>query len=112
MFPSSLRVKGVEEARERIERQGDRLGLKPDDRERMLKVAGNLALADPDAGITTDELMNECGCSLVQLRAVFSALEAVGVASNDMRITVYVHVGVENASEPRLGPLPGNWKRA
>ena len=102
VFPSSLRVKGVEEARERIEREGSRRGIRSEVRERMLKVARRLAEADPDAGVTTDELMNECGCSLPQLRAVFSALEEVGVAANDIRITVYVHVGVENPSEHRL----------
>ncbi len=68
----------------------------------MSTVVRILTHADPDSGITTDELMAECGCSLPQLRAVFSALEAIGVATNDMRITVYVHVGVENASERRL----------
>ena len=102
VFPSSLRVKGVEEARERIERQGASKQIPPDVRERMKTVARRLALADPDVGVTTDELMNECGCTLPQLRTVFSALEEVGVASNDMRITVYLHVGVENASERRL----------
>ena len=102
VFPSSLRVKSVEEARERIEREGERRGIEQQVRRRMLKVARNLAHADPDAGVTTDELMSECGCSLPQLRAVFSALEQVGVASNDIRITVYVHVGIENASERRL----------
>ena len=102
VFPSSLRVRGVQEARERIEREGRNRKIPQDVRERMLKVAGRLAEADPDEGVTTDELMNECGCSLPQLRAVFSALEEVGVATNDIQITVYVHAGVENASERRL----------
>ena len=102
VLPSSLRIKGVDEARARIEREGRRRGIREDMRERMVGVARALAQADPDAGITTDELMSECGCNLPQLRAVFSALEAVGVATNDMRITVYVHSGVENASRRRL----------
>ena len=46
--------------------------------------------------------MNDCGCSLPQLRKVFSTLEEIGVAANDMRITVYVHARVENASKRRL----------
>ena len=102
VFPSSLRIKGVDEARERIEREGRRRGIREDMRQRMVIVARALAHADPDAGITTDELMSECGCNLPQLRAVFSTLEAIGVATNDMRITVYVHSGVENASRRRL----------
>jgi len=68
----------------------------------MLRVVRILTHADPDTGVTTDELMNECGCSLQQLRRVFSTLEEIGVASNELRITVYVHVRVESASTRRL----------
>lgn len=102
VFPSSLRVKTIADAREIIEREGSKRRIREDVRMRMTKVASVLTHADPDSGITTDELMAECGCSLPQLRAVFSALESIGVATNDMRITAYVHVGVENASERRL----------
>ena len=102
VFPSSLRVKSVEEARKRITRNSSRLNIRPEVRRRMLTVVHRLAHADPTAGVSTDELMSECGCSLRELRAVFSALEEMGVASNDMRITIFVHVGVENASRRRL----------
>ena len=103
VFPSSLRVKTLAEASQIIEGEGARRGIQKDIREQMTTVARILTHADPDSGITTDELMAECGCSLPKLRVVFSALEAIGVATNDMRITVYVHVGVENnPSERRL----------
>ena len=102
IFPSSVRVKGIVEAQRRIEREGRRRGIREDVRAHMLKVIRRLVDADPDIGVSTDELINECGCSIQQLRYVFSALEDIGVASNDMRITVYVHAGVENASERRL----------
>ena len=102
IFPSSLRVQGLAEARRRIEREGRRRGIRDDVRALMLKVTRRLVDADPDIGVSTDELINECGCSIQRLRHVFSALEDIGVASNDMRITVYVHAGVENASNKRL----------
>ncbi len=102
VFPSSLRVRTLAEASEIIEREGSYKRIREDVRNRMITVVRVLTQADPDSGITTDELMSQCGCSLPQLRAVFSALEAIGVATNDMRITVYVHVGVENASGRRL----------
>ncbi len=102
VFPSSLRVRTFAEARERIEREGGRRGIRQDLQKVMVEVARTLVHADPDTGISTDELMMQCGCSLAQLREVFSALETIGVASNDMRLTVYVHVGVENASDRRL----------
>ena len=102
VFPSSLRVPNLTAARERIEREGNRRNIRKDIRDRMLRVVQTLAHADPDMGVSTDELMNECGCSLQQLRKVFSTLEEIGVASNDVRITVYVHARVENGSARRL----------
>ena len=102
VFPSSLRVPSLAAARERIEREGIRRNIRSDVRARMLRVVQTLMHAEPDTGVSTDELVNECGCSLQQLRRVFSTLEEIGVASNDMRITVYVHARVENASTRRL----------
>ncbi len=102
IFPSSLRVRSYREAYERIVREGSKRGIRQDVRERMLKVVRRVAEADPDVGISTDELINECGCSIQQLRYIFSALDQLGIASNDMRITVYVHAGVDNASKRRL----------
>ena len=102
IFPSSLRMGNFREASERIEWEGANRGVRRDMRDRMLKVVRRLMEADPDIGISTDELMHECGCSYQQLRSVFSSLEALGVARNDLRITAYVHAGVGNASERRL----------
>ena len=100
VFPSSLVPLAA--ARERIEQEGRRRNIRGDIRSQMLRVVQTLAQSEPDVGVSTDELMNECGCSMQQLRKVFSTLEEIGVASNDMRITVYVHAGVENASSRRL----------
>ncbi len=102
VFPSSLRVPDVATARARIEREGDRRRIRPVVRDQMLRVVRVLAQADPDTGVSTDELMQECGCRPAQLRKVFSTLEELGIASNDVRITVYVHAGVEHASVRRL----------
>ena len=102
VFPSSLRVPSMTAARERIEREGGRRNIRSDVRSQMLRVVQTLTNSEPDNGVSTDELMSECGCSMPQLRKVFSTLEEIGVASNDMRITVYVHAGVENASSRRL----------
>ncbi len=102
VYPSSLRVPNVAAARDRIGHEGNRRNIREDVRDRMLSVVETLAHADPDAGVSTDELMNECGCSMQELRAVFSGLEDLRIVSNEVPITVYVHVGVENASERRL----------
>ncbi len=102
VFPSSLRVSNLVAARERIKREGHRQDIRGDVQKWMLRVVQTLMQANPDTGVTTDELMYGCGCTLPQLRKVFSALQQVGVASNDVRITVYVHKGVEHASSRRL----------
>ena len=102
VFPSSLSVPNLKAARERIDRESKRRNLRNNIRKQMLNVVQTLAHADPDVGISTDELMNECGCSFHQLRKVFSTLEEIGVASNDMRITAYVHARIPNASTQRL----------
>ena len=102
VFPSSLRFKSVGEAIKRIDQQSKRLKIRDDARWRMVKLVETLAQADPDIGITTDELMNECGCTLSQLRTAFSNLESFGVAINDITITVYVHEGVGNNSQQRF----------
>jgi len=102
VYPSSLRVPNVTAARDRIGREGNRRNIRKDVRDRMLSVVETLAHANSDTGVSTDELMNECGCSMAELRAVFSGLEDLGIVSNDVPITVYVHTGVENASERRL----------
>ena len=102
VFPSSLRVPDLATASARIEREGERRRIRQDVREQMLRVVRVLAEADPDTGVSTDELMQECACRPAQLRKVFSTLEELGIASNDMRITVYVHAGVEHASLRRL----------
>ena len=102
VFPSSLRVKNVDQARRRIEQAGKQFGIQHDVRLRMVDVVQRLAQADADQGITTDELTHECGCTLSQLRTVFSTLESLGIATNDIGVSVYVHEGVENSSQRRL----------
>ena len=102
VLPSSLLVPNFAAARERIEQEFSRRNIRSDVRELMLRVVQTLTQAEPDTGVSTDELMNGCGCKMGQLRKVFSTLEEIGVASNDTRITVYVHAGVENASRQRL----------
>ena len=98
VFPSSLRVSSVEEARGRLERQrmsaGERRGL--------LSIAEALIDADPDEGISTDELMNVSGLSPEGVRAALYDLERLGIASNDTALTAFVHAGVDRSSRKRL----------
>ena len=98
MFPSCLRVAGLEEARARIEKKID---LAPY-RQSLLTLAETLLHADADEGISTDELMGIAGMNAAQLRAALADLEHLGIVSNDTVITAFVHASVEHASNRRL----------
>ena len=98
VFPSSLIVTSVDEARARLRRA-------PTDepyREQLLRIAGALIEAGPDEGVTTDDLMGVSGLSPEGVRAALFDLERFGIASNDTVLTAFVHAGVEHSSERRL----------
>ena len=98
VFPSSLRVSSREEARARIERQP----MADAYRVQLLAIAETLIDADPDEGISTDELMNASGLSPEGVRAALYDLERIGIASNDTALTAFVHAGVGQSSRRRL----------
>ena len=98
VFPSSLRVSSLEEARTRIERQP----MTGAYRVQLLAIAETLIDADPDEGISTDELMTASGLSPEGVRAALYDLERIGIASNDTALTAFVHTGVDRSSRKRL----------
>jgi ATP-dependent DNA helicase RecQ len=98
IFPSSLRVSSLDEARARLADQSMAFEYK----NKLLAIVGALICADADEGISTDELMGISRLSSEQIRAAFSDLERLGLASNDTALTAYIHVGVDRASKKRL----------
>ena len=68
----------------------------------MLTVAQSLIDADPDEGISTDELMAVAGLTPEGVRAALYDLERLGIASNDTVLTAFVHSGVPHASRQRF----------
>ena len=98
VFPSSLRVSSVEEARTRLERKG----LTEYYRAQLLTIAETLIDADPDEGISTDELIGISGLNPEGVRGALYDLERLGIASNDTALTAFVHAGVERSSRKRL----------
>jgi ATP-dependent DNA helicase RecQ len=98
VFPSSLRVSSVDEAREKLARRQ----MVDSYRAALLKIVHTLITADPDEGISTDELMGISGLTSAQLRKAMADLETLGIASNDLVLTAYVHTGVERSSAKRL----------
>ena len=98
IFPSSLRVDSVEEAARRL----GRAGIADTYRRQLLRIAERLIEADPDEGVTTDELMGISRLGPEGVRAALHDLERLDIASNDTALTAFVHVGVERASLRRL----------
>ena len=99
VFPSSLRVHSVAEARDRLARKAV---PREDYRRRLLAIAETLIDADPDEGISTDELMGISGLSAEGVRRALYDLERLGIAGNDTVLTAFVHAGVPRASRKRF----------
>ena len=97
MFPSSLRVSSVEEAKTRLERKA----MTDLYRGQLLSIAETLIDADPDDGISTDELIGVSGLSPEGVRGALYDLERLGIASNDTALTAFVHAGVDRNSRKR-----------
>ena len=98
VFPSSLRVNSVEEARRKLRDTT----LDDSYRRSLLGVAAVLINADIDEGISTDMLMGTSGLDSDQVRELLYDLERFGIASNDTALTAFVHVGVQRSSTNRL----------
>ena len=98
VFPSSLLVASVEEARARLARAT----IPGAYRLKLLRLVEALFDAPPDRGLSTDELMSTVALTPADLRAALHDLAALGIASNDTVITAFVHAGVARSSRNRL----------
>ena len=98
VFPSSLRVGSVEEARAKLEKAR----IAGAYRRQLLTISQSLIEADADEGISTDELMAASGLTPEGVRGALYDLERLGIASNDTELTAFVHTGVERASRKRF----------
>ena len=98
VLPSSLQVKSLEEARAKLARQT----MTDAYRRQLLAVTAKLIDADPDDGISTDELLGVSGLRAEEVRSVLYDLERHGIASNDTVLTAFVHTWVERSSQKRF----------
>ena len=99
VFPSSLRVNSLQQARQRLDRVPTLAAAR---REQLLKITARLIDALPDEGVTTDELMGGAGLNSEEVRAALHDLEHLGIANNDTVLTAFVHIGVARSSRKRL----------
>ena len=98
LFPSSLRVQSLDQAKERLQNRR----IPPQYQDRLLSITAALIQADPDEGISTDQLMVASRMNSEQVQQALHNLERLGIASNDTALTAFVHAGVRNASLGRL----------
>ena len=98
VFPSSLRVASMKEAQAKLQRTT----MSDAYRRQLLTICDTLMEADPDEGISTDELMTASGLNSEDVRGALHALERLGIASNDTALTAFVHAGVERSSLRRF----------
>ncbi|MFT3850783.1 MAG: RecQ family ATP-dependent DNA helicase [Propionivibrio sp.] len=98
LFPSSLRVKSLDEADALLATHVP----DPGQRKKYLNLLQILMSSPADEGISTDELMNQSGFTATSLREALHLLDRLGISSNDTGMTAFVHVGVERSSKKRF----------
>ena len=98
VFPSSLRVASMKEAQAKLQRTT----MSDAYLRQLLTICDTLMEADPDEGISTDELMTASGLNSEDVGGALHALERLGIASNDTALTAFVHAGVERHSLRRF----------
>ena len=99
VFPASLQIQSMEEARRRI------FSLDDADysyKQQLVQIVRRLVNADSDEGITTDELSSITGLTSEGIRNAMTELARIGLVSNDTILTAYVHRGVQRPSRERL----------
>ncbi len=98
IYPSTLRIGRMADIRNIL---NHRRGLEPRYVGQLIKIAQRLLNADPALGITTDELAAHTGMSSEHVAKALGDLETLGITTNNLRITAYVHVGVARPSGRR-----------
>ena len=103
IFPSSLRVNSRQQAQARIQKPRIAKAYQ----EKLLAITDALIQADPDQGISTDQLMEASGLGSEQVQQALHDLEQLGIASNDTALTAFVHTAVQHSSLRRFQQAAG-----
>jgi len=98
VFPASLRVTSLQEAKERIEKADFSASVQ----QKFLAVATALFRSDTPEGLSTDELMLDAGIRPEECFRIVHQLAKLGILVNDLGLTVRLMRGVRGASASRL----------
>ena len=102
VYPASVRAPNAAEAERTIDEKARAGQIKRSKVKALKAVAGLLIRTAPTEMLTTDDVVAQTGVDWRELRSVCAMLEALGIVSNDINLTAYVHVGVARSSEKRL----------
>lgn len=98
VFPASLRVTSLQEAKDRI----DKANLSASVQQKFLAVATALFRSDTPEGLSTDELMLDAGIRPEECFRIVHQLAKLGILVNDLGLTVRLMHRVRGASTSRL----------
>ena len=98
VFPASLRVTSLQEAKERIAKADFSANV----RQKFLAVATALFRSETPEGLSTDELMLDAGIRPEECFRIVHQLAKLGILVNDLGLTVRLMRGVRGASVSRL----------
>lgn len=101
VFPASLKVGDLNDAKRRLERAG----YSEEVRQNYLDLVEIIINAPAGEGITTDELMLALALPSERLIRMLQRLEQLGVLSNDLTLSVLLRKGVQQGSKERLARL-------
>jgi ATP-dependent DNA helicase RecQ len=101
VFPASLRFRKLEDARQRLARSD----LSAERQRQLMALLQTIVQAEPDRGLSTDELSLATGLDSRNVRKALDDLEQLGLLENDSRITAYLRVGVTGASDATLAAV-------
>lgn len=98
VFPASLRVASLQEAKDRIEKANLPVGAQ----QKFIAVATALFRSETPEGLSTDELMLDAGIRPEECFRIVHQLAKLGILVNDLGLTVRLLRGVRGASMSRL----------
>ena len=103
VFPSSLQMNSLEKISETLRKKS----VSPAYQEKLLSIVRAIMNSDRDEGVSTDQLMYVSGLNAEEVASAMHDLENLGIASNDIVLTAFVHSGVQHSSRRRFEQAVG-----
>ncbi len=98
VYPSSLRITNIDEAKKKI----DKSNLQQEYKDQLLDMVALIIETPSNESVSTDEIIIQTGLNPDRINQAMYDLERLGVCKNDTKIIAFVHYGVENSSKKRL----------